>query len=175
MGSDPLRLITLRYTGLFDFDGLYAAIIDWAKNYGYMWHEKDYKHKVPSPSGAEQEWMWEMTKNVTDYIGHKIIFTVHSWDITEIQVDVEGKKKDLTNARLYIKIQPTLIYDWQKRFKGRFGSKLGGWYQKVWRKDYESTYGDQLYYRVWDLHAIIKKYFDMQTKKYAYKGYLGET
>ena len=31
-----------------------------------------------------------------------------------------------------------------------------------------------IYYRMWNLQAIIKKYFDMQTKKYAYKGYLGE-
>ena len=45
----------VRYNGLFDFDTLYASIIDWGKNYGYKVHEKVYKHKIPSPLGAEQE------------------------------------------------------------------------------------------------------------------------
>ena len=48
MGAIPTPRVTLQFNGLFDFDGMYAAIIDWAKNYGYMWNEYDYKHKVPS-------------------------------------------------------------------------------------------------------------------------------
>jgi hypothetical protein len=169
--------ITLRYNGLFDFDGLYAAVIDWAKNYGYMWHEQDYKHKVPSATGAEQEFKWFLTKNVTEYIRYDILFTIHSWDMLEVQVDVDGQKKDLTNARLYIWMEGTLHYDWQKKFSkgGWFGRKLGTVYNKVMMLDMEVKYFDPLYYRMWNLQAILKKYFDMQTKKYSYKGYLGES
>ena len=108
--------LTLRYNGLFDFDGLYAAVIDWAKNYNFMWHEVDYKHKVPSPSGAEQELKWMMTKQVTEFIHYSIIFTIHIWDMLEVQVENDGRKRALTTARLYIWIDGTLTYDWQKRF-----------------------------------------------------------
>src|SRR3989338_429178 len=72
--------ITLRYNGIFDFDGFYNAVTDWAKNYGFMWHESSFKHKVPSPEGAEQELAWQMTKKVTEFIEYTIIFTIHMWE-----------------------------------------------------------------------------------------------
>lgn len=170
----PLPRVTLRYNGLFDFDGFYAAVVDWAKNYGYMWHEARYKHKVPSPAGAEQELTWEMTKNVTDYRKEKITFDIHIWDLLEVEVDSNGRKKSLSNARIHIVIEGKFEMDWQKRFTGRFGEKLGELYRKIMQKEIETVYFDQLYYRMWNLHAVIKKYFDMQAEKFAYKGYLRE-
>lgn len=169
-----LPRVTLRYNGLFDFDGLYAAVVDWAKNYGYMWLETKYKHKVPSPAGAEQELIWEMTKNVTDYRREKIVFDIHIWDLLEVEVDSNGRKKSLSNARIHIVIDGKFEMDWQKRFTGRFGEKLGELYRKIMQKEIETVYFDQLYYRMWNLHAVIKKYFDMQAEKFAYKGYLRE-
>ncbi len=172
-----LNKITLQYNGVFDFDGMYAAVIDWAKNYGYLWHERSYKQKVPSPKGAEMEFEWEMSKNVTEYICYKILLTVHTWDTFETDVEVDGKKKTLTNSRLYIIINSVVETDWQGRFaKGSgFTRKLGRWYEKLTAKNLEGVYADQLYYRVWNLHALLKKYFDLQSKKHVYKGYLGES
>ena len=106
MGKDPLPRSTIRYSGLFDFDGLYAAIIDWAKNYGYMWHEIDYKHKVPSPAGAEQEWKWSLIKRISKSHRYEILFTLHSWDLQEVVVEYDNKKKTLTKGRIYIWIDP---------------------------------------------------------------------
>ncbi len=168
--------MTLRYSGLYDFDGLYAAVTDWAKTYGYKWHERSYKHKVPSPRGAEQEIEWEIDKKVTEFISFKIEFFIHTWNQVEVEVDTDGRKKTLTNANMYIVIKPQLGFDWQNKFaKGGFAKKLGEWYTGyIYRKDLESVYYDQLYYRTLNLHNILKKYFDMQTQKYAYKGYLGE-
>lgn len=171
MGSVPLPPITLRYSGLFDFDGLYAAVIDWAKNYGYRWHEKSYKHKVPVPTGAEQELEWEITKNVTEYINYTISFSLHIWDLKEVNVD----NKILSNARIYIIMNSKINYDWQKKFSGsRFKEWLGKKYEWNVKREVETKHFDQLYYRIWNLHALMKKYFDMQTKKYMWKGYLGE-
>tara|TARA_Y100000034_G_C6863089_1_gene393065 strand:+ start:997 stop:1524 length:528 start_codon:yes stop_codon:yes gene_type:complete len=174
MGNMPR--IVVKYNGLFDFDGLYAAIIDWAKNYGYMWHEKTYKHKVPSPAGAEQEFEWQMNKEVDQYVKHSINLKVHMWELTEVQVEVGDKQKTLSNARLYIWIEGDLVLDQDKIFKnrGKFAGTLGKWYRKLRKKDFDSVYGDAFYYRLWNLQALIKKYFDMQTKKHEYKGYLGE-
>ena len=167
--------ITLRYHGLFDFDGMYAAVIDWAKNYGFKWHEKDYKHKVPSPSGAEQELTWMLEKNVTDYIKFDLLFTVHIWDLTEVQVETGGRPRNLSNARMYIVIKGWVTFNWQGI--GDKGNKLTKWlgkqyYQLTFKN--KSEYMDLLYYRTWNLHALMKKYFDMQSKKHVYKGYLGE-
>ena len=174
MPDEKLNKITLRYNGLFDFDGMYAAVTDWAKNYGYMWHEVDYKHKVPSPAGAEQEMTWLMTKNITEYVRFEILLIVHIWDLTEVQVERNDKQVSLSNARLYILMNGTVKFDYGGIGKGgKFTKWLGEKYYKYTSKNL-SGYLDQLYYRMWNLHAILKKYFDMQTKKYEYKGYLGE-
>jgi hypothetical protein len=168
-----LPRITLRYNGLFDLDGMYAAVIDWAKNYGFRWHEVDYKHKVPG-GGAEQEMKWLLEKKVDEYAEFSILFTIHMWDLVE--VEVEGQHPNLSNARFYIYMDANIKFDWQGSLKNtsRFTAFLGKWYNERLLKREMDEYFDVLYYRLWNLHALMKKYFDMQTKKYAYKGYLGE-
>ncbi len=170
MPKDDLPKITLRYDGLFDFDGLYAALTSWAKNYGYKWHEATYKHKVPG-AGAEKEWAWQMTKVVTEYISYDIIITVHSWDFVDVNVEKGGKKKKLTNSRLYFNINSSVTHDQAGIFKK--SPRLGKIYNKLTRRNIDA-YLDQLYYRVWNLHGMLKKFFDMQAKANVYKGYLGE-
>lgn len=172
MGEIKMEPITVRYAGIFDFDGLYVAVIDWAKNYGYRWHESSYKHKIPSPAGAKQELDWEITKNVTEYIQYEIKFTVVMTDLKEIEI----KGKNLSQGQIYIVMKGNVIFDWQEKFKGsKFAKKLGEWYLKLkGESDIDTIYWDQLYYRMWNLHAIIKKYLDLQGQKYAYKGYLKE-
>ncbi len=168
---------TLRYNGLFDFDGLYATTIDWAKNYGYLWNETIYKHKVPSPRGAKQELTWIMTKNVTEYISYFIIIKIRMWDLTEVVVDIGGRKKALSSARVEMMMDYNVTPDWQKKFKSnnKWVKKMGDFYKDViFGKRLDSIYGDQLHYRVLNLHSLLKQYFDMQSKKYTYKGYLGE-
>lgn len=176
MPTEQLPPMNIRYSGLFDFDGLYAAVVDWAKNYGYLWHEMNYKHKVPSPKGAEQELMWIISQQVTEYIKFEMIIQVHTWDHREVEVDINGQKKKLTNARIHILMEGTLTADWQKKFAtgGKLGQKLGGWYfQRVYRREFYNHF-DELHYRMLNLHALLKKYFEMQTQKNVYKGYLGE-
>ena len=169
----PLRMI--RYTGLFDFNGFYAAMIDWAKNYGYMWHEIDYKHKVPSPKGAEQEWKWEMYKEVNELVHFTILIIAKVQDLTEVSVEIDGKKKDLSSGRMHLQMSGTVKFDYQKKFSGsRFAEWLGKIYEKMHAREM-ANYGDMLHYRMYNLHAIMKKFFDMQTAKHPYKGYLGES
>jgi hypothetical protein len=174
MGTMPIQRSIIRYNGLFDFDGMYAAITDWAKNYGFMWHEVDYKHKVPSPDGAEQEWVWAMYKDVNDFVKYKYQLKVHMWDMQEVEVEIDGKKKTLTKGRIYFWIDGDMTYDWQGRFKGsRFKEWMGRFYEKT--KDPElSEYWDTIKYRGLQLNALIKKYFDMQTQHNSHAMYLKE-
>src|SRR3989338_11088729 len=166
----------IQYQGLFDFDGLFELVISWAKNYGWLWQEVDYNHKIPNPFGGEQELEWKIEKNVTEYVKYEIRFTVHVWENLEVEVESDGKKKMLSNARIHIWISPTVIIDWQNEFThGKFGKLLGKWYYNaVKKKEVESVWWDQLRYRTINLHALLKKFFDMQSKQNAYKQYLGE-
>ena len=171
-----MKPIMLRFAGVFDLDGLYVAVTDWGKNYGFLWHEVDYKHKVPIPAGAEQEIKWELSKKVTSFIQYKIGVNLKIGDLKEVMVEENGKKKRLSSARIQVTMDGSLIPDWQDIFGGsKFAERLGSWYTGIFiKKDLESTYWDQLYYRMWNLHAVMKKYLEMQNQKYAYKGYLKE-
>ena len=92
--------IKVRFEGLFDFDGMYAAINDWGKNYNYLFHEKAYKHKVPSPKGAEKEFEWVLTKKITEDAKYEIKIDAHIWDLKEIEVKThQGKKLNLEEKR----------------------------------------------------------------------------
>lgn len=169
--------MTIRYQGLFDFDGLYQAAVDWCKTHRYWFHEPDFKHKVPSPLGAEQEIWWMMDANITDYIKFEIAVEIHLWEMTEVEVIKEGKKKILTNARVQIVISGRITTDWQKKFTG---SKWKDFMKKilenyVWRREISAGYGDMLYYRMNNLHLLFKKYLDMQTAWNEYAGYLKES
>ena len=169
-----LPKLTLRYNGIFDWDGLYAAIVDWGKMYGYKWTEKAFKHKVPSSEGAEEEIEWVLETKATEYIKYRIELNVHTWDMIDVDIEVNGNKRKLTNTRLYIIFEPIIEYDWQLRFEGSpFLRKLGQLYNKL-TGSIEQVHWDTLYYRTWNLHAMMKKYFDMQSKKHPYKKYLGE-
>ncbi|HIG93765.1 TPA: hypothetical protein HA234_06225 [Candidatus Woesearchaeota archaeon] len=99
------------------------------------------------------------------------------WDLLEVEVEENGKKKPLSNARLYLWIDGKIHYGpgmFGEMYKeSKFAATLGKWYDKLLSRD-QDQYFDQLYYRLWGLHAILKKYFDMQAKKHPYKGYLGE-
>lgn len=172
----PTRDLFIQYEGLFDFDGMYSAIISWAKNYGYMWHEVDYKHKVPDAYGAEQEFKWTMTKRIDPYAVYEIKLHTHVFEMVDVEVNVGGKKKNLTKAKIYIKIIGTLKLDWQKHIRNgtKFARTLGDFWTRIFVHDLSGTYWDTLVYRIYDLQHMIKGYLDMQTKKYTFKGYLGE-
>lgn len=165
----------IQYSGLFDFDGLYTAIVDWAKNYGFLWHEKTYKHKVPSSLGAEQELEWELSKNATPYYKYEILIWVHIYEMKEVTIDYNGKKKALINGRISFIIEGRVHWDWQSVFKGSpFRKWLGKMLISGLEKDLSSIHWDTLTYRILNLHNLIKQYLDLQTKKYEYKGYLKE-
>ena len=166
----------IRYHGLFDWEGLYYSIADWYKRYRFHLIEEMYKHKVPTPMGAEQELEWYGTLNVNEFVQFKITTVFHLWDMTEVEVVRNGKKKLLTNARLEIKIKGRVIFDWQDKFeKNKFTRMLRTlWLNYLYRREATTLWADTLYYRMLGLVAHTKKYLDMQGQWHEYAGYLGE-
>lgn len=166
----------LKYIGLFDFDGLYQLLVDWMKNRRYWFKETSYKHKVPSPFGAEQEIDFSGEKRVTEHLTHSITIAIHLYDLTEVDIEQHGIKKKLTNARMEINFDGTIELDYQGIWKGKkFLETLRDFYYKyIIRKDLENVYMDQLVYRIAKLQNTVKEFLDMQSKGNAYAGYLGD-
>jgi len=167
LGTDPVRF---RYEGLCDFNGMYAALVDYCKHHGYIWQETAYKHKVPGPAGAEQEYKWQIEKEVNEIIKYKVVITAHAWDMKDVVVDVDGGKQQFTNLRLEIVFKPSIQFDSHKYFASRNGvlGVLSKWYWKSMSWQYLITYYDDLYYGVLNLQNILKQFCDMKSNKSAF-------
>ncbi len=168
----------IRYKGLFDYDAFYAGLVDWAKNYNFKFHEADYKHKVPTVKGAEQELIWNFIRNVDEYAQYEFKLDFHMWDMKEVKVNIGGgREKSLFSGRVEVKVSPILHTDWQKKFikkKNWFTRFLGHLYFKIMITDIEVFHVDTIRYRHNNLVAHIRKLLDMEAKAHPYKDYLGE-
>jgi hypothetical protein len=166
--------LIIRYKGLFDFNAVYNAIVQWMKQKRYWFHERDYKHKVPSPAGAEQEIRFMGNRKIHEFEMEDIEVYFHIWEMTEVEVVQEGITKKLTNARMEILLKGTVTVDWEKRWEENWLYQLlFDIYRKyIAKEEVETIYYDNMHYRLHKLQALIKETLDMQAKGYEYAGYL---
>jgi hypothetical protein len=172
----PTRKMIVRYKGVLDLEGLYRVIVQWLKSRRFWFHETTYKHKVPSPFGAEEEITFNAERKCTEYYKDEIRIYTHIWDQQEVEVIKEGKKQKLIKAKVEIVISGTLTLDWQGMFdKSKFMQKIRTFmHAHLIHEKIENIWYDELYYRTIKLQAVIKDYIDMQSKSHEYAGYLGD-
>jgi len=160
----------IKYSGIFDFEGLMSLIRSWIINQGYEFHETGVKHKVPSPKGAEQEFAWWGWRKVNSYVKYHVDVWMKFNQLHDVEVVRDGKKEKLQSSTFQIEISGKMELDWGGRFGGsRFLQALGDFYDKyIIGKDIDTIYSDQLYYRMYKLQGVIKEYLQMETRESAY-------
>ena len=169
--EDPLPEMILKYMGVFDLDKLFHLMYEWFIQQGYELTEGKYKHKIPTPKGAEQDIDWMAKRKVTHYIMYQIKINFRLWDLKDVEVVKGDEKKTLAFAKLKITFNPTLVLDYENKFKGKFLGDLHKFFIKlVYNQELDNVYGDQLYYRVYKLHQAIKEHLDMETTYNASEG-----
>ncbi len=166
----PLNKHVIKYNGIFDLDSLYKMIYEWFMDRGYYFEETGYKHKVPNPSGAEDEVTWSGWRKTTEYMREWVTVYFFFWGKRDVEVIKEGKKVKLTKSRMLIELDGRIELDYQKRWEqSQFGQYLRDFYHKyIVKKELESIWWDRLYYIMLKLHNEIKEFLDMQSKENAY-------
>ena len=167
---DVRYIPTIKYEGIFDFSELMKTMRSWIVNQGYEFHERSVKHKVPSPIGAEQEFVWWGWRKVNAYIKYHVDMFIKFWDLHDVEVVREGKKQKLQGAKIQIEISGRCELDWTNRFAGsKFLQFMHDFYLNyIIRKDIDTIYTDQLYYRLYKLQQTVKQFLDMEAKESAY-------
>lgn len=162
---------TIKYSGILDYNGFLKTLRNWIASQGYEFHEKSLKHKVPSPAGAEEEFVWWGWRKVNSYVKFHVDVFIHVWDLHDVEVVREGKKQKLQHARIHMEMSGRCELDWSSRFGGsRFLQELADFYDKyIVRQDIENIWTDQLYYRIYKLHLLAKQYLNFETKVSAYE------
>lgn len=160
----------IKYDGIFDWEGLYRMIYDWFRARNYYFEETSIKYKVPSPLGAEVKVDMSGWRKTTDYIKEWVSVFIIFYDLREVEVIKDGKKKKLMKGKMIIEVHGYVETDWQGRWnQTQFGQYLKEFYDKfLIKKDLENVWWDRLYYIMYKLHTEIKNYLDMENRENAY-------
>ena len=172
--TDKLPVLIVRYSGIYDYEGLIVLIVTWLKQRKFWFKESTVKHKVPSPLGAEEERKFEAERKVDGYRKEVINIYFHLWEMINLEVMDKGKKKLLTQARMEIRLSGSVILDYQNKWeKSELHLKIRDFiHAHIYTRKVLDAYCDDLYYRIVKLHNLIKEYLGMQTKSREFEGYL---
>ena len=161
MGALPQK--TIKYVGIFDYEKLFQKMYDWLIHNSYIVYETKHKHKISSPKGANDEIGWRAERKVDVYFKETIWVEIFTWDIREVEIIEEDHFIKKNYGKVKIKINSALDADYSKRMAKipviqKFLEKI------VLKNDLGDVQQDRLHYRIYKFHAMIKEYFDMETK-----------
>ena len=100
----------VEFSGVFNFEEAYAYAFNWFKDEGYGLIEEKYKEKVGG-SGRDIEFEWSASKGVSDYFKVEIKVKVRVDGLTDVEVEMDGKKKKSNKGRMDIGIKGILVKD----------------------------------------------------------------
>ena len=108
--KDQIIKEKLEHSGLFNFSDLYTYMHTWLKSNLYGVNEERYSEKV---SGAARDisFGWKATKKVSDYFKIEDTIKVDVNGLTEVEVEIDGKKKKMNKGKITIEITGVLIKD----------------------------------------------------------------
>ena len=108
--KDQIIKEKLDHSGIFDFSELYGFMHHWLDDSMYGVNEDKYGEKV---SGASRDisFEWKATKEITDYFKIENSIKVDVLGLTEVEVEIDGKRKKMNKGKLSIEIKGVLVKD----------------------------------------------------------------
>ncbi|MCA9485691.1 MAG: hypothetical protein KC506_02505 [Nanoarchaeota archaeon] len=108
--KDQILKEELEHSGLFDFKGIYSFLHSWLIESNHDVDEEKYGEKT-SGNSRDIDIQWKAQKKMSDYFKaeYKIVFEIKN--MTEVEVEIDGKKKNMNKGIIKIKITGTLVMD----------------------------------------------------------------
>ena len=159
-----VRTYTLRYDGLFNYQGFYDMIVGWFIQRKYDYIETLWKEKEATPEGHEISVKMAPERKVTEYIKFRMKGNWLSIDVHPVMVTQHGRQVKLTSARFSFKLDGEVEYDWQGLSKQH--QKLGKLFdEKVIDKEVLYEYRPQLRNEMKELLEKMKEFLHMESTK----------
>ncbi len=159
---------TVRYDGVFDFDGMYKEIIAYLRRHNYWFYETLYKHKPWSPIGTELVLKWRAERKLDEYYHYTINLEWHLMDLHTVEVIRQGKKVTLSKCYFWVNITGVAAADWQalEREGGWQTQVIGKFFRnKVADREYIYDYVYPLHGEVMELQQIIQHWTNMEASR----------
>ncbi|MBW2974457.1 hypothetical protein KY366_01950 [Candidatus Woesearchaeota archaeon] len=152
--------LKLSYSGPFDVVEFYKKVEEWIAEKG---KEKDVKKKVEhvEAKGKNIEWFVEIWEDLAEYARPIVRLRALFSDVKEVKVKRGKSKKRLNKGNALIILDGILETDmggkWQQKALFHFMRALVDKY--IYRYHF-NKYDDQLAKEVYELHDVLKDFFD---------------
>lgn len=155
----------LEHSGIYGFSDLYEYLYRWFKEESYGVVEEKYNEKV---SGTTRDIAveWKCTKGLSDYFKIDISVRIDAGGISDVEVEIDGKKRKMNKGRLRIEFKGTLIRDpdskWDSSLFYRF---LRDAYNKYIIPARVETQEDKVKEDVRDVKEALKTFLELQGRR----------
>jgi len=164
--KDRLFKTKLKHKGIFDFKDTYSMVYDWLTNEGYDINEKIYKENIGAGGAKEIEIEWVALRKVSDYFRFIIKIKFHIIGMTDVEVEIDGKKEKMNKGQFEFTIQGVLEKDWESRWENNpFFKFLRTMYDRYLIPSRIESYEGKLIGEVDEIVAQIKAFLNLQGKK----------
>ncbi len=154
-----------KYTGIWDFEGVYRFVYDWFIDKGYKIIEKGYTEKI-KPGGKEIEIHWDAKRKISDYFRFVIKSDWLILGMSEVEVQKENAKVKMNKGYIEIKFTAVLEKDYEHRWENSsFLKFLRGVYDRYIIKSRIEAYENKLLDETDEVIAQFKSYLAIEAKQ----------
>jgi len=153
----------IKWKGSFDFAVLYRKLKDWLNAESYPDPTEDFYGERIKPTGKKNiEIVWSASKDEEDYFKHQVKVVFYGTDISDKEVVKDGKKLELKDGTIEMKISSTLIIDANEKFgKGPNEPYKQKIYERYFVADNIEKNKIELYEKTLDLIEETKNFLNM--------------
>ena len=108
--KDQIIKEKLDHTGLFNFAELYGFMHNWLKENLYGVNEDKYSEKVTGNS-RDISFEWKATREISDYFKIEYGIKVEVLGLSDVEVEIDGKRKKMNKGKISMEIKGVLIKD----------------------------------------------------------------
>ncbi len=113
--KDQILKERLDHSGMFDFSAFYAFAHQWFKDEQYGVVEEKYSEKV-SPNGRDINIEWKAIKKLSDYFRIEHGIKIDVTGLSEVEVEIDGKRKKMNKGKVAIEIKGILVKDQESKW-----------------------------------------------------------
>lgn len=156
----------LKYAGLLDLEQAYKFAYEWLKKEDLNVIEDSYSEKVKS-NGKELEIEWTASKKVTDYFKITIKIKWRILGLTDVEVEIDGRKKKMNKAAdVSIDLKGLLEKDYSNKWEGSaFNKFIKDVYNKYVIPQRTDQKEDQVRDTVQGFKEEMKAFFELTGRK----------
>ena len=164
--KDNLLKTKIKHKGIFDFKETYNLVYDWLVNEGYDINEKTYKENI-GPGGAKEiEIEWDCHRKISDYFKFLIKIEYHIIGMTDVEVEIDGKKEKMNKGQFEFTIKGILVKDHESRWENSpFFKFLRTLYDRYLIPSRIENYEGKLIGEVDEVVAQVKAFLNLQGKR----------